>query len=299
MAVSMPKVYQLNTVQQRELVQLLQEVGIEIEDAPYMVARAKTAEGNISLYTSGKLVLQGKGAESLEKLLAPVLENSRQIEKKQKSEGIVGSGPRIGTDESGKGDYFGPLVIAGVYVDEKTESKLVELGVKDSKKISDPVILKLEEQIKALCPYSVVFIGPERYNTLYQKIKNLNRLLAWGHARVIENLLQKVDCHKAITDQFGDESLVKNSLMDLGKAIELEQRPRAEADPAVAAASIIARAEFVRRLEMLSEEAGEKLPKGAGSVVDQVARRIYQQKGIDGLTKIAKTHFATTAKIMK
>ena len=114
----------------------------------------------------------------------------------------------IGTDESGKGDYFGPLVVAGVYVDETLLPELKAIGVKDSKKLSDRAVLEMDGPIRSLCPYSVVVIGPEKYNDLYEKIKNLNRLLAWGHARVIENILEKNPCQRVVTDQFGDERLV-------------------------------------------------------------------------------------------
>ena len=147
----------------------------------------------------------------------------------------------IGTDESGKGDYFGPLVAAGVFVPEGQEDVLRELGVRDSKRISDNRVRELAEQIRAGYPHSVVAIGPERYNALYAKIKNLNKLLAWAHARVIENILEEVNCARAVADQFGDELYIRNALMKKGKDIELIQRTKAEDDPAVAAASILAK----------------------------------------------------------
>jgi ribonuclease HIII len=203
----------------------------------------------------------------------------------------------IGTDESGKGDYFGPLVIGGVYVDSKTTGVLSNLKVRDSKKISDNVIKDLDFQIRSLCIYSVVVIGPEKYNLLYQKIKNLNKLLAWGHARVIENILMRVDCKKAISDQFGSEIYIKNALMKLGKKIELTQVPRAEADLGVAAASILARAEFLRKMDRLSLECGFELPKGASDQVDQTARKILEQMGKDDLNRFVKLHFRNTDRI--
>src|SRR5205085_11050038 len=114
----------------------------------------------------------------------------------------------IGIDESGKGDYFGPLVIAAVHVTPRIEEDLLALNVRDSKKISDGMIKKLEVDIKTLCRHSVIAIGPERYNELYAKIRNLNRLLAWGHAKALETLLEQVPCARAISDQFGDERLI-------------------------------------------------------------------------------------------
>jgi ribonuclease HIII len=212
-------------------------------------------------------------------------------------EGCTTPSAWIGTDESGKGDYFGPLVVAGVYVDETLLPKLKALGVKDSKKLSDRAVLELDGSIRSLCPHSVVAIGPEKYNDLYEKIKNLNRLLAWGHARAIENILEKNPCARVVTDQFGDEQLVLNALLKKGREVQLEQRHRAEDDPAVAAASILARAEFLRRLQQLSSKIGIMLPKGASSMVEATAHQIVEKKGIGILKEIAKLHFKTTAKL--
>ena len=171
---------------------------------------------------------------------------------------------RIGIDESGKGDYFGPLVIAAVFVDATTQGELRLMEVRDSKKISDGRVLEMAPGNKTICPHSVIAIGPQKYNELYAKIKNLNRLLAWGHAKALENLLERgVTCERAISDQFGDERLILNVLQEKGRKITLEQRPRAESDLAVAAASILARAEFLIRLKRLSSEVGTTLPKGA------------------------------------
>ncbi len=204
----------------------------------------------------------------------------------------------IGTDESGKGDYFGPLVIAGVYLDQKSWHKMRYLGIRDSKKISDNVIKKLDYQIRSHCLYSVVVIGPEKYNLLYERMKNLNRILAWGHARVIENILLQVDCTRAISDQFGDERYIKNALLEKGKKINLKQIVRGERDLAVASASIIARAEFLRRLEQLSEKAGLILNKGASASVDETAKKLVQEKGKENLARFAKLHFKNTGKVL-
>jgi len=203
----------------------------------------------------------------------------------------------IGTDESGKGDYFGPLVIGGVHVNSKTKDLLLNLNVRDSKKISDNVIKELDFKIRSLCVYSVVVIGPEKYNLLYEKMKNLNTLLAWGHARVIENILLRIDCKRAISDQFGSEKYIKNALMELGKKIELKQTPGAESDVGVAAASILARAEFLRRMEKLSCECGFELPRGASDKVDLSARKIVEQKGKEALNRFVKLHFKNTVRV--
>lgn len=201
---------------------------------------------------------------------------------------------RIGIDESGKGDYFGPLVIAAVFVDATTQGELQLMEVRDSKKISDGRILEMAPDIKTICPHSVIAIGPQKYNELYAKIKNLNRLLAWGHAKALENLLERVTCERAISDQFGNERLILNALQDKGRKIVLEQRPKAESDLAVAAASILARAEFLIRLKRLSGEVGTTLPKGASPSVELAAKMIVKKHGRDRLGTVAKLHFKTT-----
>lgn len=205
---------------------------------------------------------------------------------------------RIGIDESGKGDYFGPLVIAAVFVDATTQRELALMQVRDSKKIADGRILEMAPDIKTICPHSVIAIGPQKYNELYAKIKNLNRLLAWGHAKALENLLERVTCERAISDQFGDERLILNALQDKGRKIVLEQRTKAESDLAVAAASILARAEFLLRLKRLSSEVGTTLPKGASPSVELAAKMIIKKHGRERLGTVAKLHFKTTQTVL-
>src|SRR5437879_12465938 len=146
----------------------------------------------------------------------------------------------IGIDESGKGDYFGPLVVAAVNVTRRAAADLDALNVRDSKKISDGMSKTLAVDIRVLCKHSIVAIGPERYNELYKKIRNLNHLLAWGHAKVLENLLEQVpNCERAIADQFGDERLILNAVQEKGRKMRLEHRHKGEEDHAVGAASIL------------------------------------------------------------
>jgi len=206
---------------------------------------------------------------------------------------------RIGTDESGKGDYFGPLVIAGFYLPEGQEAVLKELGVRDSKNLSDNRCRDIAEALKAGYIHALVVIGPEKYNELHAKMKNLNRILAWGHARAIENILARVPCSKVVTDQFGDERFVREALLRQGKTVELVQRPRAEEDPAVAAASILARAEFLKKLFFLGKEIGLELPKGAGPQVEAAAVELVRKLGAEALNRAAKTHFKTTSRVLQ
>ncbi len=203
----------------------------------------------------------------------------------------------IGTDESGKGDYFGPLVIAGVYANADMKKKLKEIGAADSKTLTDTKIQKLAEEIIKVCQYDLVTIDNKKYNEMYSEIKNLNKLLAWGHARVIEDLLELVDCSNVLSDQFGNPDLIKNALMEKGRRVNLEQRPRAEENVVVAAASILARNEYVKAMNLLSEEYGMELPKGGSSMVVEAAREFVLAHGKEKLLNVAKLHFVITEKI--
>ena len=205
---------------------------------------------------------------------------------------------RIGSDESGKGDFFGPLVVAAFFMPEGQEGALRELGVKDSKRTSDARCREIAEALKKAYVHSVVAVGPEKYNELYSKLRNLNKLLAWAHARAIENILERVPAGRAVTDQFGDERFVRNALLKKGRSIVLVQMPRAEEDPAVAAASILARAEFLARLRFLSRDIGAELPKGASAQVEEAAVKLVRAQGPGILDKVAKTHFKTTARVL-
>ncbi len=298
-------VCQLTTAQIEHLRELLTPGGWEFDELPYAHWRAKKDKTTVAAYNSGKVVVQGRGtAEVVQFVIEPeILKQARFGYENEltRTEDPLMFEPHAGIDESGKGDYFGPLVIAAVYTDGDSAEKLLKLGVTDSKKIkSDKKIAKLADEIRRIVggSFSVVPIGPAAYNRLYEKIKNVNRLLAWGHARAMENLLEKVeDCPRVIADKFANEREIKRVLMQKGRGVELIQRTKAESDIAVAAASIIARAEFVGRLQKLGETAGMTLPKGAGLPVLQAGKRFVAQKGANALADFAKCHFRTTTKI--
>lgn len=203
----------------------------------------------------------------------------------------------IGTDESGKGDYFGPLVIAGVYANAESKKKLMEIGAVDSKTLSDTKIHKLSEDIVKICRYSIVTIGNKRYNELYDEIKNLNKLLAWGHARVIENLLESVDCGNVLSDQFGSPDLIKSALLVKGRKVNLKQMPGAEENVVVAAASILARNEYVKAMNEMSEKYQIDFPKGGSSMVVEKAREFILSHGRENLENVAKLHFVITKRL--
>jgi ribonuclease HIII len=206
----------------------------------------------------------------------------------------------IGTDESGKGDYFGPLVIAGVYVKNSLVSSLKSAGVRDSKLVPDNQISPVANEIRRIVEnkFSVVFISPAKYNELYEKFGNLNRLLAWGHSRVIENLLEQYETGTAVSDKFGDESLITNSLLEKGKQITLLQYHKAEKYTAVAAASILARDELNKWFRTETSKLGMVIPKGASAQVEKTAADLVKKYGSDILLEKAKLHFKTTKKFL-
>jgi ribonuclease HIII len=205
----------------------------------------------------------------------------------------------IGTDESGKGDYFGPLVVAGVIVNGTTSARLKKIGVRDSKLLSDDSIKKLSPQIKSIVgnKFNIIVITPKTYNNLHAKMKNVNKILGWSHAKVIENLLQQENVSDAISDKFGDERLIQSQLQEKGKKINLMQFTKAEKYTAVAAASILARNRFNQWFDEQSVNNNLVLPKGASKIVDNVLKGIKEKYGVSLLNDIAKVHFKTTNKI--
>ncbi len=252
------------------------------------------------MYRSGKLVIQGKGTtDFVQFYLEPCLVGEARLGYEHLLDPTM-LAERIGVDESGKGDYFGPLVIAGVYLDQPAAEKMIEIGVRDSKRItSDKRIETLAREIRQASQWNVVPIGPAAYNRLHAKMRNTNEILGWGHARVIENLLEHVPgCARVVADQFGNKRIIERALMGRGQKVKLEQRHRAESDLAVAAASILARDEFVRRLRKLGDELSVTLPKGASAAVQEAAVEVVRQHGREALEKIAKTHFRTTQNVL-
>lgn len=278
---------------------ILQNFDAILKPKQYAFWEIKHKDFTAIFYNSSKFVIQGKNISSLlNKLSEQFNEFSKQatINIKDASEASSYDPlplPYIGTDESGKGDFFGPLVVAGVLIDEKNRQFFIDLGIKDSKTLKDEQILKMAKEIQKHSTFSVVVINNARYNELYIKFRNLNKLLAWGHARVIENILEKTPCEYALSDKFGDESLIQNALMKQGRSIKLEQRVRAESDIAVAAASILARATFVQRIRDLESFYGCKFPKGCNDIVKDAAKVFIKQFGKIRLMEVCKGHFKT------
>jgi ribonuclease HIII len=292
----------LTDAQAAALRALLVERNWKFREVPYARFAAEKEKLNVVFYESGKLVVQGKATqEFIEFVLEPeILKEARLgYETVLNPELLL---PRLGVDESGKGDFFGPLCVAGVYVNESVVKAWQDAGVRDSKNISsDKKIAELAELIRETpgCVTTVVPIGNEAYNRLYKTMRSVNAMLAWGHARVIENLMgQRHRMNpppvRAISDQFAaNKETVAKALMTMGREIELVQRHKAEADLAVAAASILARHEFVSRLAALEKQFEMKLPKGASAAVDAAAKEFIAKHGVENLPKVSKMHFRT------
>ena len=204
----------------------------------------------------------------------------------------------IGVDESGKGDFFGSLVIASFLAADSDIALLKALGVKDGKLISNKKILEIDFTLREDFDHSIIIIHPELYNKQYKKIKNLNILLAEGHADAITTLMAKSKADLAISDKFGKSELIEKALKERDCSIPLKQMVRGEAVTQVAAASIIARACFIREMERLSDEIGFDLPKGAAPKVDEAGRELVSQSGVEVLEKVSKLHFKNYHRIV-
>ncbi len=292
------------TPQQVEtLRQLLEEAGYDFETKPHALYSARKGKLNVTVYQKGpKVLVQGKDTEDFVRFtLEPAVLGEARLGYEEVLEPEHFE-PHFGIDESGKGDFFGPLVIAGVYTDARIARQLIDAGVTDSKRIGSAAkIRKLAAVIRETpgCLCEVVSIGPERYNEMHASFGNLNRLLAWGHARVIEKLHSaRPDCPRALSDQFARAEVLEKALKQKGLAIHLDQRTKGESDPAVAAASILARERFVDWMDKTSSACGVTLPLGASDAVIQAGRDLVSKHGRDALGRAAKLHFRTTAAVL-
>lgn len=292
----------LTETQREKLQQLLATGNYRSVAVPHTVMAVEGPECRVNLYTSGKLLVQGKGTEDF---VMFVLEPQILLQATLGYEEVLHpehTAAHMGIDESGKGDYFGPLVTASAYVDPVLAKAMAQMGVKDCKKLTDKQVFAIGAKLRGLLGrnrYALVAIGPETYNRLYAKIRNINRLLSWAHARCIENLLDTVpSCPRAVADQFGAKHLIERALMQKGRSIVLEQHHKAESDIAVAAASVLAREGFLYALQRLGKEHGVTLQKGASDAVRQTAIALVRQHGPAFLLKIAKCHFRTTDAVL-
>lgn len=274
----------------------------EEAQVPYARFAFKGPKVNVTAYTSGKVVVAGKETEDfVQNVIEAEVTGTPKLgyDEVHHPEWFE---PHAGLDESGKGDLFGPVVAATVIAERPAIEAWRKAGVRDSKSIEDSQILKLDELIRGTpgAVVEVVCCGMEKYNELMLKPRaNLNRLLAWQHARALEAALQKKWVPRGLLDQFSKEPLVQRELKKRGlERFNLEMRTKAEEDPVVAAASVVARAEFVRIMRDLAREFGAKLHFGAGAQAKAQAAEMVGKFGARALGRFAKLHFRTSYEVV-
>ncbi|MCQ2388692.1 MAG: ribonuclease HIII [Kiritimatiellae bacterium] len=316
--------YELDEAQQNLLLAMLSAGNYRPRSVPYSLASVEGEGFNCTLYQKEKhgrrkcCIQGGKARDFVEFFLEPNVLGAATLGYEDVLDPERNK-PHGGSDESGKGDYFGPLVAACCYVDESLAGQMREMGVKDCKQMSDRQILAVGSQVRALLGpsrFACVKIGPAAYNRLYAKIKNVNRLLAWAHGTCIEELLEKQPaCPRVVVDQFAPtETVVRRALKERGRKIVVDQHHKAESDVAVAAASVVAREVFLRDLVALFAAAGRKgadakagaeattiadVLKGSSDPrVRQFAEEMVKRHGPTWLMNNCKAHFQTTDKVL-
>lgn len=292
------RVLRYETARTEDLRAFLRKAGFKMDSRPHAAFFAERPGVNVTAYLSGKLVVSGQQEDEYAGVLEGSGLASAIVEERPRPVDATFA-PHAGSDESGKGDYFGPLAVAAVHVpDADTARVLIEKGVRDSKTLSPAAVGPLASLIRARCPHATVVVMPPRYNEMYEDFRSLNRLLAWAHAAALERLLEQVGIVPVVVDQFAYPEVLQRHLQEMGRAAPVKQMVRGEADIAVAAASVVARAEFVAGIAALEMRHSLRLPLGAGAPVVRAAREIAARGGRAKLFEVAKLHFATTKAAM-
>jgi ribonuclease HIII len=261
---------------------------------------AKTDLVTVTLFHSGKLMFQGEDAEAEYNMWESMVSGSVAPKRTRPSYQDYYY-PSIGSDEVGKGDVFGPVVICSAFLGADVIASIEALGIRDSKTLSDDVIRRLGPTLVELVPHSVLTLHNEKYNELVRQGYNLNKMLAHLHNRAITNVYRKIQGEPEVfLDQFVDERNYFRYLADADKVYrKITFLPKAESRYAsVAIASILARYAFLRHMDALSHDSGYDLKKGAGAQVDEVVRRIVQEKGAGFLSSYAKMNFKNVTRIL-
>jgi ribonuclease HIII len=282
---------------------LLEREDFDFVEKPYTHYAAKKGKLNVAVYEKGpKVLVQGKETEHfVEFYLEPEIIGEARLGYEEVHQPEMFE-PHFGIDESGKGDYLGPLVIAGVYTNGEITRHLIDAGIQDSKRItSDNRVRALATIIRETpgIAHQTVLVAPENYNRMYVRFGNVNKMLAAGHAKCIDSLARQVpQCPRSLSDQFAQKWQLEAAVKRLGLQLEIEQRTKAESDTAVAAASILAREGFIDWMDEAAEDLGFELPKGAGANVVKAARELGTRMGEGALERFAKMHFKTTAEVL-
>jgi len=278
--------------------------------APGVIFAAKLPDTSITMYKSGKLMFQGGGAER-EAARWGIIEKTTS----QKSSTIGAKGDTLpdqfatmsvlGSDETGTGDYFGPITVAAVYVPASKIELINELGVKDSKMLTDDYMRKIAPDLRAACVHSVLVLRNDKYNNLQAKGYSQGKMKAMMHNKALQNTLVKMAPEKPefiLIDQFAERGVYYNYLKNERETVQENVYFSTKAEQlhvAVATASILARAAFLKEMDRLSNIAGLELMKGASNKVDVQAARIWRKQGEEFLRSITKWHFANTEKARK
>ena len=279
----------------------------------YAIFQADEADTVVTLYNSGKAVFQGVSADidanmwkEMERHLNPnkAVEMSNSNDKKKKEKIVEKINPKIyyastiGSDEVGTGDYFGPIVVTATYVEKENIPFLEELGVKDSKKLTDEKILEIVPQIIKKIPYECIILSNKEYNENYTSDMNMNKVKAILHNKVLKKLLDKYQTEYVVVDQFAQPYVYYNYLKDSNYVKNITFMTKAEDKClSVACASLISRYVFLKQFDKLGESIDTFLIKGASDKVDELGLKIVQKYGFDKLKEIAKLNFKNTEKI--
>ena len=287
----------------KEMIDYYKDKIKEVENKPpYVVFIAKEEDTTITMYESGKVMFQGKSADvDASHWGIQIQESKEKKNKKNDKDSVYYNSSSIGSDEVGTGDYFGPIVVTSTYVSKDDIKFLEELGVDDSKKLTDDKILAIAPKIIKKIKYSSQILRNDEYNEKYNKDLNLNKIKSIMHNKVLLDMTSKIDKYDyIIVDQFAYEESYYNYLKDQDKVQrDITFITKAESkNLAVAAASIISRYIFLKEMDKLSDEVHVPLPKGAGPEVDKIGEELVEKYGEEILDKIAKKNFKNTLKIL-
>ncbi len=286
-----PFVANLTASQAALLKERLLDKGFELKKPPYTLFQAVGEGVSCTVYLSGKVVVQGKASkEFIEFFLEPEF-LFKQGDLFETVKLPFANQAHMGSDESGKGDFVGPLCVVAFYANQEDLIKLQSMGVRDSKTLDARSIGLLAKQLRSEFTYHAVILKPEKYNELYASFKNLNKLLAWAHCAAIRQLVEKTGCHKILIDKFAHESVMKIAFGKEYAELEIVQQTKAEADLVVAAASILARQYFVEGMQDLFKRTGIDLKKGGGSGATHSVQLFVNKYGAQHLKHVVKMHF--------
>lgn len=294
----------------KELIEHYQDVKRD-KTPPYAIFQANEADTVVTLYESGKLVLQGANSDIdanywVERETALSGKAPIQKEKKEKKEPTDNTDyyfiSSIGSDEVGTGDFFGPVVVTASYVDKKDIRFLEDLGVRDSKKVNDEKIIKIAPEIIKKIPYVTTILSNTEYNKNYSTDINMNKIKALLHNKALRELLSKDNYNydMIVMDQFAKPFVYFNYLKEMNNVVRNIKFTTHAEDKclSVAVSSIISRYIFLKEMKKLSEELNMTLPKGASTLVDEVGKQIVSKYGKDKLNNIAKLNFKNKEKIL-